>query len=109
MAVLMQAFATFNQSGAVTMHFLLVLLWLLALLFWFDTSPVSGAHMSPAITSAFWLLTKMNMVQVMQYFAAQFLGASLVWDTFEMDGIKSPPFLLGSNSSINMLLVDQPF
>ncbi len=58
--------------------------------------------MNPAVTFAFWLLKKMNVLQVIQYFAAQFLGAilgvSLVWGTFEMDGIKSPPFLLGSNS-----------
>jgi len=104
-AVSTQAFATFDKNGTLGNAFLACV----ALAFGsaisvlaYTTAPISGAHMNPAVTFAFWLLRKMNVVQVLQYFAAQFLGAvvgvSLVWGTFEMDGIESPLFLLGSNS-----------
>jgi len=104
-AVSTQVFATLDSTGNLDNAFLMSV----ALAFGsaitvlaYTVAPWSGAHMNPAVTFAFWLLQKMNVVQFMQYVVAQVLGAvlgvSLVWGTFQIDGVGNPPFLLGSNS-----------
>jgi len=104
-AVSTQVFATLDSTGNLDNAFLMSVplafgsaITVLA----YTVAPWSGAHMNPAVTFAFWLLQKMNVVQFMQYVVAQMLGAvlgvSLVWGTFQIDGVGNPPFLLGSNS-----------
>jgi len=104
-AVSTQVFATLDSTGNLDDAFLMSV----ALAFGsaitvlaYTIAPWSGAHMNPAVTFAFWLLQRMNVVQFMQYVVAQMLGAvlgvSLVWGTFQIDGVRNPPFLLGSNS-----------
>ncbi len=43
----------------------------------YATGHISGAHFNPAVTLAFWVLTKIPGKRVIGYLFAQFIGASL--------------------------------
>eukprot|EP00934_Nitzschia_sp_Nitz4_P001839 Nitzschia sp. Nitz4//scaffold317_size20466//10725//11912//NITZ4_008663-RA/size20466-processed-gene-0.9-mRNA-1//1//CDS//3329547536//1839//frame0 len=72
----------------------------------YAVSPVSGAHMNPAVTASLLLIGEMDPMEAGAYIAAQVLGAvagaCLVWGCMADEYLRdmqddAPPFLLGSN------------
>lgn len=63
--------------------------------------PVSGCHVNPAVTMAFWLSRKMTFVDAVGYWVAQVIGgicgAALLYGVFNLSGRYRQRFGLGTN------------
>jgi MIP family channel proteins len=109
-AVSTQAFAAFAPDSELNNDFLLGV----AIAFGFAISvlaysvaPISGGHINPAVSFAFFILQDLSFSDFIWYIFAQCtgatLGAALVWGTFASPKLvedasdNSPPFLVGSN------------
>ena len=74
----------------------------------YSVAPISGGHINPAVSFAFFILKDLPVTHFISYVLAQCagatLGAALVWGSFaspelvkDSSGDISPPFLVGSN------------
>jgi aquaporin PIP len=73
----------------------------------YSVAPISGGHINPAVSFAFFILKDLPLTHFLSYLVAQCagatLGAALVWGTFASPELvkdssdNTPPFLVGSN------------
>jgi aquaporin PIP len=73
----------------------------------YSVAPISGGHINPAVSFAFFILKDLPLTEFISYVVAQCagatLGAALVWGSFASSklvddgGDTTPPFLVGSN------------
>jgi MIP family channel proteins len=109
-AVSTQAFAAFAPGSELDNDFLLsvsIAFGFSIAVLAYSVAPISGGHINPAVSFAFFLLKDLPPTDFLLYIIAQCtgatLGAALVWGTFAspelVDNVsdKSPPFLVGSN------------
>jgi MIP family channel proteins len=108
-AVSTQAFSAFDPDTKLDNDFLLAVsiafgfaISILA----YSVAPISGGHINPAVSFAFFILKDLPLIDFISYLFAQCcgatLGAALVWGSFASPKLEdasesSPPYLVGSN------------
>jgi MIP family channel proteins len=121
-AVSTQAFQAFDPDTELDNDFLLgvsIAFGFAISVLAYSVAPISGGHINPAVSFAFFILQDLPLMDFISYVFAQCagatLGAALVWGSFASPELlddrsdPSPPFLVGSNFVVSEIPLGSAF